>query len=277
LKNSVLIIISFFIATSVCAQNSVNASQLNTFFGSKTYVVYDPDLFSDYNFYIKDAVEKNWTLTDYEFITYDVFEQKLNDRNSSFLVLSDARLEYDRSKTVYVFINLLMGSSSGNLSSMPDICNVPLAVKGQTQETFVYKLPAFVRLIQQHALRLKDNPEWLEKDLFSIYENTQQILTGKTLLAKSNELDPTINSSDKLKKHGIVGEISTQEHLEKVIEDKLSEYAFIHIVGRDSRGANCMKAIIGCGEPLIYFFGYHKVNSAKPCAILSEDLVKIAR
>ena len=47
---------------------------VNTFFKSKTYIVYDVGMFSSYNFYIKDVIEKEWTITEYEFISYDEFK-----------------------------------------------------------------------------------------------------------------------------------------------------------------------------------------------------------
>ncbi len=278
MKLSFALISLFILVADLFGQENVSPELLDGFFESKTYVVYDSDLFSDYNFYIKDAVVKNWTLTPFELISYETFQKTKANPNASFLVMTDARLANDRSKTTYVFLNLVMGSASNDIGQMPDICNIPLALKEAEQETFVYKLPAFVRLIQAHTQKLKAEPELMSGDLLSIYEKRVQPTASKVILAQRSELAPEINSGTKLKSTTtILAELCSRDQIEKAIENNDDKHAFIHLVGGHKKGALCLKAVIGCGDPVVHYFGYHQISSSKPRAMLKNDFLRISK
>ena len=46
---------------------------------------------SDYNFEIQDAVEKFWNITEYEFLKFEDFAEKSEDKNASFLYLASGK------------------------------------------------------------------------------------------------------------------------------------------------------------------------------------------
>ena len=76
----------FASAASSVSQNSVGTpEQLKSFFKTKTLIVFDEDPFSESNVQLKTAVEKNWKLTEYEFIDVEKFEEKRNSPTIFFL------------------------------------------------------------------------------------------------------------------------------------------------------------------------------------------------
>ena len=83
-----LVIFIFLINSYLIGFAQINISrgsqaEINTFLNSKTYIVLNNTLMSDYNMEMKEAILKHWTITDYEFITESEFKKhKSNPKNS---------------------------------------------------------------------------------------------------------------------------------------------------------------------------------------------------
>src|SRR5665647_1280167 len=98
--------------------------QIGMFKNSKTCVVFE-DGVSFYNTYIKDAVQKYWKSTSYEFIDQKEFEKRKTDSKYSFIVLINEEYDKDPGGVSYSYINLLLGDASGILKRMPEYCSIP--------------------------------------------------------------------------------------------------------------------------------------------------------
>jgi len=72
-------------------------------------VVLDGNPMSDYNFAIREAVEKEWDITAYEIIEQSELDEKLKDETASFLFLAAVNLERDKSRARYNFLCLSLG------------------------------------------------------------------------------------------------------------------------------------------------------------------------
>ena len=87
MKKLWILVLILFIVSSINAQDVVaTQEQVNKFFKTKTYVVYDDNIFNTYNDQIKKSVELNWNITPVAFITTAEFEKLKSDVNSSFLI-----------------------------------------------------------------------------------------------------------------------------------------------------------------------------------------------
>src|SRR6056297_3005292 len=82
---------------------------IEVFNSTKTYIVLQDNPMSDYNFEIRDAVEKYWDITEYEFIDFDEFDAKSRDEKASFLYTATVSFEKDKSQTSYTFLCLSLG------------------------------------------------------------------------------------------------------------------------------------------------------------------------
>jgi exonuclease I len=124
--------------------------QIGMFKNSRTCVVFENGI-SFYNEYIRDAVQKYWKSTTYEFIDQNEFEKRRTDSKYSFIVLMDESYNKDPGGVVYNYINLVLGDASGVLKNMPEFCSIPLSYAGDTGADYEYAIPAIVKFMQIHV------------------------------------------------------------------------------------------------------------------------------
>lgn len=261
-------------------QKTPSAEQVKAFFESKTYIVYEASLFSSYNIYLKDAIDKEWTITPFSTIPYSQFEAKRKDANSSFLVVSDVQFMGDKTGTTYNFINLVLGGKYPSLTEMPDLVNIPLSISDQDEENYVYKLVALIRFIQKHMLLLQSQPGLCNKEFEGIYKQKTTDFSGKTIYIAKEELNNDINSLQEIAQvypYPVV--LSSLEDIEAAIAAKKSNGLILHIVGPDSPKGNrsCFKVLIGTDDAEVYYFDQHKVSAKNPNRFLKDDFEEIAK
>ena len=68
------------------AKDLIRKDDLETFMKNPLYVVLDNNPMSEWSLKIREAVEKGWTLTKYQFINDTEFEKLRGDMDKSFLV-----------------------------------------------------------------------------------------------------------------------------------------------------------------------------------------------
>ena len=77
------IIFALFITSILCAgyaQDYVPTQEdLDKFYKTKTLVVLEDNPLMEYNIVIRDIIEQEWTLTEYDFITLSEFDEKRLD------------------------------------------------------------------------------------------------------------------------------------------------------------------------------------------------------
>jgi len=112
MKRLVLILLTVCFGLSTFAErNLVRPEDIKAFLKSTTYVVLEDNPMAAYNFKIKEAVEKSWTITPYKFITAKEFETMRQDIDKSFLVLVMMKFDKDKIQAVYNFLSLSMGAA----------------------------------------------------------------------------------------------------------------------------------------------------------------------
>ena len=155
---------------------------------------------SDFNFKIKELMKKVWTVTEYEFVDEAEFELKRNDPSYSFLVTTIVTFDVDKTKARYNFLSLLLGESGSHVTDLPDLCSIPLSYLRVEDDSYAYKMEAFIRFIQDHVNLMHSNPELIQRNPFKYYNKNTKSLKNKTLLLVKEELDPEINTLAKIQK-----------------------------------------------------------------------------
>ena len=116
------IIISFLVANmaiSIFSQGYIPSSEdINAFFLTKTLVVLPNNPLLEYNYVIKDVMEQEWEITDYEFISFSEFEEKRLDPKYSFLYMTQVSFEHDKTDARYRFIHLSIGGDYFRMNQM---------------------------------------------------------------------------------------------------------------------------------------------------------------
>jgi hypothetical protein len=253
---------------------------LEKFLKTKTLVVMDQNPLNTYDSEIMEAMENEWTLTEFEAIKYDEFEQKRKDPQYSFLKLTNVTFEKDELNAVYKFLNLSLGGNYFSINQMPDIVSVPVAYNNVDEDSYNYKLGILVRFIQNHIKLIYEHPELISANIFKHYNDNKGDVKTKTLYLIADELEPSINSRARISKiYPYSFSLVTREDIKDAITNRDNNVVFLHKVGPEGTRlkARCYKILIGAGDANFYYFDYHMINDKKPDGFLEEDLKKIAK
>lgn len=275
----IVVLALFAYSSFASAQDGVPTAQdYANFFNSKTLVVMDNNPMSDFNFKIKEVMESTWKLTKFDFIPSSEYEAKRRDPGYSFLLVTTVTFDKDDTKARYSFLSLLMGKDVFRETDMPDICSVPLSYVRVDEESYIYKLEAFVRFAQEHAKLMSANPDLISKMPFKYYNKNIKDLKGKKLLLVESDLAPSLKNEAKLKKlYPYEVEIVTKEEVEEAISRRDPNVVFLHKVGPEGTKfkARCYKILVGAADSQFYYFDYHMVSTSEPDAISEKDIKRM--
>jgi len=280
MRKIALLLFLFSLGYSMKGQDAVATNdEIQKFMKTKTYVVYDENIFGSYNKAIKKAIEDYWTLTPVEFIKQAEYNKLRGSYRNSFIIRTKVNFDKDKSNTSYTFLSILLGSNKGSMESMPDLCSFPLSYYNVDYDKYHYKMGAIIKFMQNHIILTRDNPNLDSKNILRYYNNNTADLKGKTLYVIKDELDSDVNTLDKIKKFysGKVV-ITTAEEIEKVIHDKNPDAVFLHKVGpsKNDDKLRIYKLILGASDGKLYYFDYHKFKKGKAGdAFLATDFKKL--
>jgi hypothetical protein len=282
MKKLFVILFAIIPAINMSAQREYlpTVEDLDAFHNTKTYIVLQDNPISDYNFEIRDAVEKYWNITDYEFIKFDEFNRKTRFEEASFLFTATVSFEKDKSQTRYTFLCLSLGGNYPSVDHMKDIVNIPLSYYGVDEENYTYKLGTLVNFMQKHVRMITDDPELISQNVLKEYNENMAGVHDKTLFLVEDELEHSIGSEARIRSvYPHKFKIVTREEIKKAIMNKDEEIVFLHKVGPEGSklSARVYKILIGAGDSNFYYFDYHKVSPKKPDAFLEFDLKKVGK
>ena len=90
-------------------QNCVpTAADYEKFAKTKTVVVLDDNMWSDYNMAIKKDMKNEWTVTNVEYVNMSKFEKMRQDPQYSFLMTTTVTYPEDKIKAKYTYLSLLL-------------------------------------------------------------------------------------------------------------------------------------------------------------------------
>jgi hypothetical protein len=281
MKNAISIICGIIFTIPMFSQEHLPTREnLEHFFKTKTLVVLDQNPLNTYDSEIQEAMENEWTITEFETIKYDEFEQKRKDPQYSFLMLVNVTYENDKLNAVYKFLNLSLGGDYYSMNQMPDIVSVPVAYRNVDEDSYNYKLGILVRFIQNHIKLIYEHPEIISANVFKYYNDNKGDVKTKTLYLIPDELEPSINSKARISKiYPYSFKLVTSDDIKEAIKNRDNSVVFLHKVGPEGTrlDARCYNVLIGAGDANFYYFDYHMITDKKPDGFLEEDLKKIAR
>lgn len=253
---------------------------INAFFNTKTMVVLQDNPLLEYNVVIKEVMQQEWNVTEFDFITSKEFEELRKDPQYSFLFMSQVRFDNDNTDAQYRFLHLSLGGDYFRLNQMPDLASVPLAYYNVEEDNYIYKLALLVRFIQNHVNLIKEKPEIVSTNVFKYYNNNIKDIKSKTLYVLEEELSKEVNSAARIKKiYPYKFKIATKDEIKEAIKKRDDNVVFLHKVGPEGTklDARCYKVIIGAADANFYYFDYHRVNDKKPDGLLASDFKKMAK
>jgi hypothetical protein len=268
-------------AVLLTAQSYVPTNEdISAFFYTKTLVVLPDNPLLEYNYIIKEVMDQEWNITEFDYISFKEFEELRKDPQYSFLYMSQVTFENDKTDARYRFLHLSLGGDYFRKDQMPDIASVPLAYYSVEEDNYTYKLAILVRFIQNHALLIKEKPEIVSANVLQHYNDNIKDIKQKTLYVLEEELSNEVNSTARIKKvYPYKFRIVTKEDITEAIKNRDPDVVFLHKVGPEGTkiNARCYKIVIGAADANFYYFDYHKISSKKPDGLLEQDFKKMAK
>lgn len=280
MKKIILALALLLASVAIGAQNCTpTPADYDNFMKSKTLVVLDDNMLSDFNMAIKADMEANWHLTEVGYISRREFEEKRKDPTLSFLLTTTVTYPEDKLKDKYVYLSLLMGKPKVKLKDMPDLISVPLAYLSATDQAWVYKMPAFIRFIVNHVEAMRANPKLISETPLLMYNKNSQSLASKTLYLVKSDLEPSIRTDGAIRKvYPYNFRLVNESEVREALEERRKDVVILHKVGPEkNRKTRCYKMLMGADDAQVYYFDYHMISAKQPDALLEKDLKKIGR
>ena len=280
--NKILIVTAFlatFMISDLFAQAAqkvtyANKNQIAEFFNSKTMVVMDENPLIGYNLAVRDAVKKYWTITQYEIINSDKFDELRDDPKLSFIFLSKVQLEKDKQEVYYMYMNIVMGAKVKDITGLPELLSIPLAYTGVDEDAYVDKLPLMIRFAQWHINNLKAAPYPSKLNNLKYYNDDAKPLKEMTLLLQESDLSEEVNTLEKIQKvyPGIV-KIVEYEEIAQAIEEKTPDTAVLHQLGpaeNENKGRSYCQ-IYGTEDGRLWYYNHVNITQRRPAGMLARD------
>ena len=260
-KFIIIIPLVFFTLGSAANSRVATKQQIGMFKNSKTCVVLEGGI-SFYNAYIKDAVQKYWKSTSYEFIDQAEFEKRRFDSKYSFLVLMDGVWDKDPGGVSYSYLNLVLGDKNSSLTTMPELCSIPISYSGEHNAEIEYALPAIVKFIQKHV-------ENLEKNRFIIslqglkYYNKPSGFKDKVLLLDKEAMAKYVDTPDRIKMEYpyYVKLLSVSEIQDELLTNPTNALFLFHVGPTENSGVGKCFEMIFDTEGNLYYYNSRKITN----------------
>lgn len=278
-----IILISGIILMSLTARGQApfpSGDEIKQFLASKTCVVLEDDPFSSFNAFMKEAVKSYWNITPVETISIPEFNKRRTNPAYSFIVLTQTNYEKDKTGGLFNFVNLLQGKRVNNLGDLPEICAIPLSWAGEDDTEYGYKLGVILAFMQKHAKMISDDPSLTGRKYLKYYNKNVPEVNKKTILVKEEDLDPDLNTAEKIKTiYPYSVKIVSEEEIVRAITEKTANTLVLHKVGPvgEVRSGYCFKMLIGADDADMYYYNMHMYDAKTPNGLVAADWKRLAR
>lgn len=278
MRRVLLAVFMFFVFTGVEAQNIIKETK-NTFatFGAKITKVVIPST-SLADLMLRDAVNKGWRISPFEFCTMEEYNKIKEDTNYFFLLRVDGRFRNELEPKVE-YLTLVKGGPEikKGIYSSHNIITLPLQEIDDNSGTNLYLLPMYIDLIQNHIYKVQKDISLAFKGN-AIYSNKVSDIKGMELLFSMDQLNYKLPNSDFVELfNGNVKLVTEQEIEDAIINSSPNTVVSLLIEPKGgSRGSYCYKLLIGTESHELYFFRRHKVSKRVPLGFTKEDIRKIS-
>ena len=274
-----LVILLTIVSSAYAQQMLPTAKEVNTFLDSRTYFVFDNNIFGMYNQAIEDAAKKHWKITDFDFINKDEYKKKKNVPTASIVIQTESHFEGQEELGVFTSLSLVLGKPGGTINTMPDIITIPIAYSDVDYDKYHYKLGLALVYMQKHVNWLKANPNVEDKALINHYKKTKKSTKSKTLYLLKSEMAEDVNSLSKIKSvySGDV-KFATKDEIQEAVDNKDGNVLLLHIVAplRLIKGSVVTKMILSASSAELFYFDFHRVKGTRlPNKFLKSDFAAL--
>ncbi len=284
MKKTLAIAFASALFCNVQAQQAVGTPEnLQRFKNTTTMVVLDNNPLLEYNFKIKETVEKHWNINKYDVVTFSSadFEKARKDSTKAFLMRNTVYNDRDKTKSKFDYLCVELGGDYEYIRQMPDIASVPICYNGVDEASYGYKLGLLCQFLQNHIKLTTENPKLTSKNILKYYNSQMADIHDKTLYLVKEELNPDLNTEAKIKSlYPYKFKIVSREEVEAAIDRHDPDVVLLHKVGPEGtrkKEVRCYKVIVGAADARLYYFAYHMISDKNKEGMLAKDFQKLAK
>ncbi len=230
---------------------------------------------SFFNAPVKDAVQKYWKATQYEFIDQDEFSKRRNDPKYSFIVMMEGAYDKDPGGVSYNYISLVLGDRSGNLTKMPEFCSIPISYAGDLDADYEYAIPAIIKFMQIHVTNLEKDRLPISLNGLKYYNKTGY--KDMVLLLNREKMAPNADSQEKIKEvcPCKVKLLSTAEIQKELTVNPAKTLFHFHVGAPQDAGAGKCFEMLFDPEGNLYYYNFRKITNDNPDGFNLNDFNNI--
>lgn len=273
-----MLLLSLSFSSGVFAQKFIRETR-NTFtgFGAKiTKVVIPSNTLPD--MVLRDAVNKGWRISPFEFCTVEEYERLKGDTSYFFLMRVDGRYKKDLEPKIE-YLTLLQGGPEVKRGTYnnKNIITLPIQEAEDVSGVNLHLLPIYIDVIQNHIYKIQKDVTLAFKGN-SFYADRVTEVKDKKLLVAAEFLSFTPAETEIQDLFKGKAQLVSQEDVEDaVMANKENTVVTILIKPRgNSRGSYCYKMLIGTDSHELLFFRRHKISLLLPAGFTKEDIRKIS-
>jgi len=264
----------FFSLGAIANNPLATKLQIGMFKNSKTCVVMESGV-SFFNAPVKEAVQKYWKATGYEFIDQKEFEKRRKDSKYSFIVLTEGAYDKDPGGVSYSYISLLLGDASDNLTKMPEYCSIPLSYSGDLDADYEYIIPSVIKFMQIHIKNLEKDRLPISLNGLKYYNKTG--FNDKVLLLNNDKMASNADSPEKI--NAVCSykvKLVTPSQIQNEMTSSPANTLFHFHVGppKDAGAGKCFEMLFD-GEGNLYYYNFRKVTNDNPDGFNLNDFNNI--
>jgi len=274
-KYIIIFVLALFSLSALANPRLASKKQIGMFLNSKTCVVIDNGSML-YNVFVKNAVEKHWKLTEFEFIDRQEFDKRRFNSKYSFIVLMKVIFDKDPSGVSYDYLNLVLGDSSKNITDMPELCSIPLSYSNNNNIKYGYVIPSIIKFMQIHVNTLSKKHFRISLEGLKYYNSTKS-LKKKELLLNKDMMAMDANSTEKINtvyKHKVKLMTTSEIESELANNNAINYYNFHVGPSPDSETGKCFDMIFDTAGNL-YYFNSRKITNDNKDGFNQKDLSQI--
>ena len=258
------------------AQITTKKVKIADFTQKTTKVVLTDNIF--YDSLLEDEIVARWKISPYEFCSLEEFEKLKGSEEYYFLLTIKGQFKKENEPGLQ-FLTLVKGGAKAEkgLSSMLEIVSLPIASAEDPSGREIEFFPAFLDIIQAHALESMEHDTHGYTGLSNYSLNLPE--TGNmTIIFSEDDLGPDVTEE-------IIEEcfdkdmvITTEAAADKYLSDQESEVVLSYVVAPTEAklGSYCYKMLIGNQTHKIYYYRRHKTGKNFGVGFLEEDIKRIA-
>lgn len=254
-----------------------SANEIQQFKKSKTYLVLENQLISEFNIEMQEAMKKHWYITEFEVIKATDFQKLAKKKTNSFIYLNPVTLEKDKTETAYLYCFLSLGHPSGKTNQMPDLIGVPLAVKETNAESYSYKYGLVLKFIQNYIETVDKLSNPNSKSIMNHFTSQTTNLENYELWVKTNEIESSVRTKSAFANvYPYPFKFVDEDKINKAIAENRKNTLVLHLI-KAGENRYCLKLIANAETGNLLYYDYHKISRKTASVLLEKDLKKLAK